>query len=287
MKKAFKIIMIIILSLIIVKIVSMWIEIQGLKKKYPEISIDVEGEIKTQDGYITLYPYKVDADYTDIRIFLKYELNDEMKEKGFNMHVNLPDFTLKANPDGSNSFLDSGVVSERVLFDGESIVARFEREKVGYEPQDLLRLYLWSAYLGKEVNTAVKLEIDETPQVIELKGIGKLIIEEVGYDDENQNTVILKARTESSLKNCIIVEYSIYAEKDGVKIEPSRDVGRGGSGSDNPLVYTIEEKFYVDEHFRDADNIYLDIHEVSTEVDNFSTDKPYIDFKLYKNSIDD
>lgn len=287
MKKAFKIIMIIILSLIVVKIVSMWIEIQGLKKKYPEISIDIEGEMKTQDGYITLYPYKVDADYTDIRVFLKYELNDEIKEKGFNMHANLPDFTLKANPDGSSSYLESGVVSERVLFDGESIVARFEREKVGYEPQDLLRLYLWSSYLGKEVNTAIKLEIDKIPQVIELEEIGRLIIEEVGYDDKNQNAFIVKARTESNLKNCIAVEYSIYAEKDGAKFEPSRGGGRGGSGSDNPLVYTMEEKFYVDEHFRDADNIYLDIHELSMEADNFSTDKPYIDFKLYKNSVDD
>jgi len=80
----------------------------------------------------------------------------------------------------------------------------------------------------------------------------------------------MSLNTKSLLKSHITPDYYVYAEINGESIQTGGGSGQGESSSENKLFYRMENKFTVNEVFKEADHIVIEIPKVSIYIDEYT-----------------
>ncbi|ACB83863.1 hypothetical protein [Natranaerobius thermophilus] len=261
----------------------------NLSLMFNEKTVDLEGEMTTSDGYLTLEPRELILDHSKVTLLVDYQVDDKLRELGFQFSdTTTPRLLLakESDVDRENSTLrmakgthpDS---SEKITEDDEEYFKyEYWYQDFPYELEENLTISIDKAYMSKSHQEEFSVEPGDSVEV-EIPGIGKYQ-GELGEPEKNLDdldTITFKGETTSEhFDYGFEVRDYLKSVIEDQEITPKQIGGSRSSGRDSSH-QTIERTYRVEDSQFWEGELLFSIGRVRIPLGN-RFEAPYMDINV-------
>lgn len=249
---------------------------------FNEKIILLEGELITEDEYLTIVPKEIVLNHKGIILRAEYRLSEELKENGFYIGAfHLPRLMLEKNPKDNHmlySFPQGQMAKSAYSKDGEEgtyLEYYYPYRDIDYKEGDSLQLNLSSADLIKEIEEVFPIELNNWVSI----PIEELAEYKIRIVKQSEDSLIV----ETSLRGKI--EETSHREKKGnymsiqdrvFSIVGDQEINTGsgeGRGTGQFNYYSFRGNYQVDLPFWQGDH-YVHLYYISMEIGPYYENYP-------------
>ncbi|SCY00032.1 hypothetical protein [Alkaliphilus peptidifermentans] len=240
---------------------------------FNEKTIPLEGELVTDDEYLTIIPKEIVLNHKGIILRAEYRLSEELKENGFYIGAfHLPRLMLEKNPKDNHmlySYAPGQMAKSAYSKDGEEgtyLEYFYPYKDIDFKEGDSLQLNLSSADLLKEIEEVFPIELNNWVDI----PIEELAEYKIRIVKQKEDSLIVETSLRGKTGNYMSIKDSVYSIVGDQEIKTGNG---GGSGTGQLNYYSFKGNYQVDQSFWQGDH-YVHLYYISMEIGPYYENYP-------------